>query len=315
MFYVFHGDDEHSQREFLADLESKLGDPSMLELNTSKFDGHSLSLSLLQHTCDSIPFLADRRLVIVDNLFVTDPPYLEELLIYLPALPESTRLVFMESHELGKKHPILKAVRDNEKGHVRLFTRPTGNSLEAWIRQRVKSAGGQISHRAVHMLAINVGNDLELLDNEIEKLILYKGSLSIDVDDVTLLCPFVAESSIFELVDAIGSRHGQSAAQLLQNKLNEGTDPFYLFAMIIRQFRLLIQVKELAKNGATPAEISKSLKIHSFVAGKILQQSHNFSFAQLEQIYERLLEIDIQVKTGQTDLTTALCLLVAGISV
>jgi DNA polymerase-3 subunit delta len=200
-------------------------------------------------------------------------------------------------------------------GYVKLFSRLEGNSLEAWIRQRVKSAGGQISHRAVHMLAINVGNNLDLLDNELEKLIIYKGSLPIEVDDISLLCPFVAESSIFELVDAVGIRHGGSAAQLLQNKLNEGTDPSYLFAMIVRQFRLLIQVKELAENGAKPAVAAKELKIHSYVAGKIYQQSHNFSLAQLEQIYERLLEIDIEVKTGQTDLTTALCLLVAGTSV
>ncbi len=315
MFYVFHGDDEHSQREFLADLESKLGDPSMLELNTNNFDGRSLSLSLLQHTCDSIPFLADRRLVIIDNLFVNDPPFLEELLNYLPFIPESTRLVFMENHELRNNHPILKAVSNSEKGYVKLFSRPEGNDLEAWIRQRIKSAGGQISHRAVHILAINVGNDLALLDNEIEKLIIYKGSVPIEVEDISLLCPFVAESSIFELVDALGSRHGRSAAQLLQNKLNDGTDPFYLFAMIIRQFRILIQVKELAENGAKPASVAKELRIHSYVAGKIFKQSHNFSFSQLEQIFERLLEIDVQVKTGQTDLTTALCLLVAGISV
>ncbi len=315
MFYVFHGDDEYSQRKTLADLQSKLGDPSLLDLNTSRFDGRSLSFSQLQHTCDSIPFLADRRLIIIDNLFLTNPSYLEQLLDYLPNLPGSTRLVFMESHVLPAKHPILKLAANSDMGYVKLFSRLEGNSLEAWIRQRVKSAGGQISHRAVHMLAINVGNNLDLLDNELEKLIIYKGSLPIEVDDISLLCPFVAESSIFELVDAVGIRHGGSAAQLLQNKLNEGTDPSYLFAMIVRQFRLLIQVKELAENGAKPAVAAKELKIHSYVAGKIYQQSHNFSLAQLEQIYERLLEIDIEVKTGQTDLTTALCLLVAGTSV
>jgi len=286
----------------------------MIDLNTSRFDGRSLSLSLLQHTCDSIPFLTDRRLVIINNLFVSDPPYLEELLNYLPMLPESTRLVFLENHELPQKHPILKAASESEKGFFKTFSRLEGNQLESWIRQRIISAGGQISHRAVHMLAINVGNDLDLLDNEIEKLLLYKGSLPIDTADISLLCPSVAEASIFELVDAIGSRHGQSAAQLLQNKLNEGADPFYLFAMIVRQFRLLIQVKELAESGAKPTAAAKELKIHNYVAGKIYQQSHNFSLEQLEQIYERLLEIDIEVKTGQTDLTTALCLLVAGIS-
>ena len=315
MFYIFHGDDEHTKKQTLADLQNKLGDPGMLELNTNRLDGRTLSFSQLRHSCDSIPFLADRRLVIVENLFLTDPPFLDELLDYLPTLPESTRLVFLESHVLQAKHPILKLATDSDFGYVKLFDRPEGNSLESWIRQRVKSDGGQITHRAVHTLAINVGNDLALLDNEIEKLILYKGPEPIDVEDISILCSHVAEASIFELVDAMGSRHGQSAAQLLQNKLNEGTDPFYLFAMFVRQFRLLIQVKELNEDGARPADIAKELKIHSFVVGKLQQQSHNFSILQLEQIYERLQEIDVQVKTGRTDLITALCLLVAGISV
>ena len=39
MFYLFHGDDEHSQRETLADLMAKLGDPTMLDLNTTRFEG------------------------------------------------------------------------------------------------------------------------------------------------------------------------------------------------------------------------------------------------------------------------------------
>ena len=114
---------------------------------------------------------------------------------------------------------------------------------------------------------------------------------------------------------AIGSRHGRSAARLLQHKLDDGTDPFYLFAMIVRQFRLLIQVKELAEAGLNPQRIAQTIKIHNFVAGKLFQQSHNFSLEQLESIYAHLLEIDVGVKTGKTDMVTALDLLVAGVTV
>ena len=315
MFYLFHGDDRHSQRTTLADLMGTLGDPAMLELNTSHFDGKGLSLAELQHACDSIPFLAEKRVIIVENLWANKPSFTEELLAYLPNLPESARLIFLESKSLPKNHPLVKLAQSEESGYVKSFSTPEGAQLENWIRRKVQEAGGQITPQATHLLALSVGSNLTTLDNEVEKLILYKGRAPIEAEDVTLLCPYVAEASIFDLVDAIGSRHGRSAARLLQHKLDDGTDPFYLFSMIVRQFRLLIQVKELAEAGLSPAKIAQAIKIHNFVAGKLYQQSQNFSLEQLESIYAHLLEIDVGVKTGQTDMVTALSLLVAGVTV
>ncbi|MCI0393716.1 MAG: DNA polymerase III subunit delta [Chloroflexi bacterium] len=314
MFYVFHGDDEHSQKETLAELQRKLGDPAMLELNTARFEGQGVSFSELRHACDSIPFLADKRLVIVANLLSQTPPFLDELLAYLPDLPETTRLVFLESKTLPAAHPILKLAEKSGQGYAKAFARPEGSELERWIRQRVKTAGGHIAPQAVQLLALNAGNDLRLLDNEIEKLVLYKGGETIEAQDVTLLCPYVAEASVFDLVDALGSRNGRTAAQLLHKKTLEGADPFFLFSMFVRQFRLLIQVKELAEEGRRPAEIAKALAIRDFVAGKLHQQSQHFTLLQLEQIYAHLLEIDVAVKTGRTDMPTALDLLVAGLA-
>lgn len=314
MFYVFHGNDEHSKRETLAELQKKLGDPSLLELNTNRYLAKNLTFSQLQHACDSIPFLAEKRLVIVEELLGNQPSYLEEIVTYLPKLPETTRLVFMESHPLKENHPVIRLARESDKGYVRLFARPEGSQLEAWIRNKVEAAGGIIAPRAAHLLALNVGNDLASLANEIEKLVLYKGQETIEVQDVSLLCPYVAEASIFELVDALGSRHGRFAARLLHSKLDEGTDPIYLFSMFVRQFRLLIQVKELAEAGFRSPEIAGRLKIHDYVTGKLYQQSHNFTLAQLETIYAHLLEIDVAVKIGRTDMITALSLLVAGVT-
>ena len=124
----------------------------------------------------------------------------------------------------------------------------------------------------------------------------------------------IGEALLGRVVDALGNRNGKKAAILLQQKMQEGTDPFYLFAMIVRQVRLLIQVKEQADEGYRPPAISKNLKIHSFVAGKLYQQAQQFNLPQLEQIYHHLLEVDIGVKTGRNDMLTALNLLVAGMT-
>jgi DNA polymerase III subunit delta len=316
VFYVFHGDDPHSQQETLAELKAKLGDPAMLDLNTSQFEGGGIDLSQLRHACNSMPFLAEKRLVIVRDFFAASPAKetMDELLASLPQLPETTRLVFLESRPLSEKHPAVRLAHAEENGYVKAFNRPEGHDLERWIRQRVEAGDGRISPRATHSLAVNVGSELHVLDNEIEKLLLYKEGQTIEEEDVDLLSPYAAQASIFELVDALGNRNGRVAALLLQKKINEGADPFYLFSMFVRQFRLLIQVKELSTEGMQPPEIAKKLKIHSFVAGKVAQQSHAFSLPQLEQIYGHLLDIDVGVKTGRTDMATAIDLLVSGVT-
>ncbi|MCP4424111.1 MAG: DNA polymerase III subunit delta [Chloroflexi bacterium] len=316
MFYLFHGEDTHSQKETLAKLTAKLGDPAMLELNTTQLEG-AVSLSDLRRACDAMPFLAKARIVIVTSLLATKPDaaFLKELAAYLPHLPETTRLVFMESSSLKRNHRLVKLAETEKSGYVKQFNLPEGGALDRWVKQRVERKNGRISSHAAHILAANVGSDLGILENEIEKLVLYKGpEETIEVRDVGLLSPYAAEASIFDLVDAIGSRNGKKAAVLLQKKFNEGTDPFYLFAMIIRQFRLMIQVKELANADLRPPAIGKQLKMHSFVVGKLYQQAQHFSLPQLEQIYRHLLEIDVGVKTGQNEMTTALNLLVAGLT-
>ena len=316
MFYIFHGNDSHAQQQTVSQLIDKLGNPSMLELNTAKFEGN-VSFSELQQAASALPFLAKVRLVIVQNLLSNklDKAYQNQLLDYLPTLPETTRLLFLESQPLKPNNPLVKLAESEKSGYVKQFSKPEGAALERWIRQQVAAGNGRITPQATHMLAANIGSQMEILSREIEKLLLYCGEEEIQAEQVKLLSPYAAEASIFDLVDALGNRNDKKASQLLQEKFLEGADPFYLFSMFIRQFRLLIQVKELADEGKRPPAISQILKMHGFVVGKLYQQSQGFSLAQLEQIYRHLLEIDVGVKSGRNEMTTALNLLVAGLTI
>ena len=316
MFYIFHGADTHSQKEMLAKLTARLGDPGLLDLNTTRLEG-AVSLTQLQQACNAMPFLAKVRLVLVSNMLSGKPDksLVKELAEFLPRLPETARLVFMESSALPGSHRLVKLAEELETGFVKQFDLPEGSALDRWVKQQVEERNGRISSHAAHVLASNVGSDLGILENEIEKLVLYKGPHeTIEVQDVGLLSPYAAEASIFDWVDALGNRSGKKAAILLQQKLQEGADPFYLFTMLVRQVRLLIQVKELADEGRRPPAISKALSLHSFVANKLYQQAQQFGLPQLEQIYRHLLEVDVGVKTGRNDMLTALNLLVAGMT-
>jgi DNA polymerase-3 subunit delta len=334
MFYVLHGEDEFSRSEILAEMKAKMGDPSMADLNTTVLDGSKVALAELMHACDAVPFLADRRLVIVEGLLtrlrgggkrkadqnkeqpIWKKEYLEELTAYLKRLPETTRLVFVEGKSVNPKHPVLKmALANKERGHVREFRPPRSGKLRRWITDQVGKKGGEIEASAAEELSAFVGNNLRLLDQELDKLVSYVDrARPITKADVHLLVSYVQQANVFEMVDALGRRDGEQAIKLLHRLLEGGEHPLSLFGMIVRQFRIMIQVKDLAERGVSPKKIGAQLGLHRFVAEKGLRQSQNFSMEQLETIYRKLLETDLAIKTGQMDQILALDTLIVGLS-
>lgn len=323
MFYIFHGENSHAAWETVDKIKSKIGDPDMLSLNTTRLEGKGLRVNDLMDACNAMPFLAPKRIIIVENYFTSKPDTkdVDTLLNYLAQIPDSARLFFIESKPLKSNSRVIKLANKEEvAGVVRGFEPLVGPKLEQWIQKRTVEKEGKMNPAAARMLATNAGNDLNLLDNEIEKLVLYKFEkggeypAEISPQDVQLLSPHIAEVNIFDLVDALGNRNGARASTLLQQKLNEGAEPFLIFSMFVRQFRMMIQVKELIEKNMRPPEISKETKIHSFVVGKVAQQAKSFSMRQLEQVYAHLLDIDVKVKIGQADLVTALNMLVFNLS-
>lgn len=316
-FFIFHGEDEFTQSETLADLKSRMGDPAMVDLNTSYFEGRTVTLGELMHACNTLPFLASKRLVMANELIehLSNKGREQDrktLLEYLPNLPPTTRLFFIEKNTLSANNPFIKLAATSPIGFSKAFQTPKGSSLENWISKRVQAHGGTIHPFAAALLASDIGDDLRLLEMEIAKLLAYvKYTRPIQTEDIELLTPYAAQADIFALVDAIGQRHGQKAAILLHKKLKAGNEPLYLLAMIIRQVRLLVQIKERLGQQYRPDEIARDIKIHPYVASKLSQQAGSFSLPQLEAIHRKLLDVDIAIKTGRIDPAAALELLVA----
>lgn len=341
MFYILHGTDEFGRAEALTKLKAKMAkDDPMAELNTTVLDGRRLTLAELRHVCDTVPFLGERRMVIVNGLLSRLAPgrrrgsptggqgekpaepawkkeYLNDLAGYLPTVPGSTRLFFVEDTELKETNPILKLVRRMgaaQGAHEKRYSRPKDGELPAWIMRRAREREGAVSSEASLMLSALVGNDLRLLDSEIEKLLLYAGERQITTSDVHLLVSRARETVIFDLVDCVGRRETDEALKLLHGLLDDLAAPLYLISMLGRQVRILIQVSELHAQGLTRHEIAKEIKLHPYPVQKSIAQSLNFSQAQLERAHELVVEADWSIKTGEMDDILALDMLVVSLT-
>lgn len=325
-YYIFHGEDELTRSEAVASLKARLGSPDLVALNTTVLDGTSPSLAELKTTCDAMPFMARQRLVIVAGLLTrlmgkhsrgksgsAPKALLAELIEYLPQLPDTTRLVFVEPGQLPDSHPILRLAQNDEWGYVRAFVPP--KDIVRWIRQRAADKGGSLGSQAAVALAQALGAEQRLLDQEIDKLLAYVNhERPVTSDDVALLVPQAQEANVFEMVDALGRRDGAQAVRLLHHLLDGGQPALYLFSMIVRQFRLLIQIKELTEQGLDHQAAAEALKLHPFPARKLFVQARNFTQEQLEAIHRHLLQIDVSIKTGQIQDVVALDLLIAGLA-
>lgn len=322
-FYILHGEDDFSLDQEVNSLRGKMGDDNG-GLNTSEFDGTAVSVAEVLNAVSSYPFLADKRLAIVKGMIgwitrkgagETGKKAVEQLVSALPGLPEWSRLVFVERDTLSDSNKILKLARELENGYEKSFSAPKDST--GWILRRAKDAYQvEIQPAAAAALASVIGNDLRRADNELVKLVSYvDGARPITEEDVSLLTPYVAEAEIFKMVDALAEGRGGDALAMMHRLLMEkDNDPFKIYGMIVRQFRLLLTAKEFLVGGGAPGQMAEELHMNPYVAKKLTQQARAFTLPQLEQVYRALLDNDIRMKTGRIEPNLALDLLVAGLA-
>ncbi len=347
MFYILHGEDELARSDLVAEFKSKIGDETTRDLNVTVLDGRKVTLGELRHAADAIPFLADKRLVIVEGLLTrltsrrgqegdeAEPAgsareLLKGLVDYLPQVPESTRLVFVEPRSLPASHPVLKLALQTDRRTVKELPLPSKESMVSWVQKRARLHGGEFTSQAATALVAAVGYDprpsdrdrtpeqgvkLRQLDQEIRKLLTYVNwSRPVEPRDVHVMVADAQQGDLFGMIDAIAGGNGKKAIVELHRLIDRGKSPLELFGMIVRQFRLMIQIKELTEQGLSSAAIAERLSLHPFVAEKTGRQAQAFSMEQLERVYHHLLEMDVGIKTGQIEDVAALDLLVAGLA-
>ena len=342
MFYLLHGNDEFTCREQLKKLRRQ----GNFDYNQDTYYGGEVSLMTLTATCNTIPFLAEQRLVVLEGLpkrrrgegtgfsseIETETPeksgkskkskkgsksgpesragFEKGLAAYILHLPESTVLVVLVDEELPSSNPLLKAAE--EHGKVIQCTLPKGAALENWINKRAAGLGVKITPEAAATLANFIGNQLRMLANELDKLATYVGpGAAITVEDVRQLSAQVHEARIiFDLTDALAQRNRKQALDLLHDLLADGEPPLRLISTITSQVRSLLLVKELAGDGLRISQIVSATGMAPFVAEKALRQVGKFTSSQLEGIYRQLLATDADLKRSRMTPEMALDLLV-----
>jgi len=319
LLYILFGPDNFSLQQKLKNLKNEWDEPEALAINTTLFEAQHLTLNQVIETCSTTPFLGQKRLVIVEGLLTrfeskgtkkqSGWDEWKTLTSYVDNMPPTSVLVLTDG-KVGGANQLLKSL--TRKATVYSFPPLKGPKMQQWIRSRVADQGGSLSPQAAKILTEFGGQDTWALANEIDKLILYVNGQRIEERDVREVSCLTQEANIFALVDAVLERRGRVAVHLLHQLLVEGAAVPYLLFMITRQIRMVLQAKELVTQGTPTSEILSHLGLSpNFPADRLLKQAAGYSHTGLVQVYSKLVETDVAIKTGKQKDELALDILLA----
>ncbi len=284
--------------------EAVAGDDTM---NYNYFEGKGLDVNELISLSDTMPFFSDKRLIIIEDsgFFKTSS---EALADYLPMIPDTTCIVFVED-AVDKRNRLFKKVK--ELGHAAEMKRQDSAQLARWAGTILAQNGRKITGSTMNLFLERTGDDMENIRMELEKLISYTmGSDVVTTEDVEAVTTVQVTNKIFDMVNAIVTRKTRLAMDLYEDLLTLKEPPMRILFLIARQFNQLLLVKEMTAKGTDRGTIASKLKIPPFVAGKVSAQAGAFTREQILSYVKGCVEAEEAVKTGKMNDRMAVELLI-----
>ncbi len=308
--YLFYGREYYLIENAIKVFKSSLNS-SMLDFNLDIIDGKETTVDTTISSIETLPFMDERKIVIIKdfellkgkkkNFSDSDEKYFIE---HLDSIPESTVVVFIVYGDIDKRKTLVKKISKN--GIVFNCDKLSDMDLFKWVKKKFESNSVIIDNPQIMYFIEQEGyrdksseKTLSDLENEINKISSFVGKENKVTNDVIdKLSQKKVENDIFKLIDYIGEKKSQEAIRILNDMISEGESVLAIFAMIAKQFKIVMQVRCLQSEGYTSKVISEKLGLHSFVIGKALKQTKNFSDEIIINMLNYILESDYKIKNG-----------------
>ncbi|MFQ5474000.1 MAG: DNA polymerase III subunit delta [Dehalococcoidia bacterium] len=324
MLHIFYGDDSFSLREEFGELKASLDRDGSLAANAVTFAAAKTSPQEVIAACDTVPFLGDHRLVVVEGLFRRgarardedgdddDEPAVsggwDALVEYVDRMPETTVLALIGAEKAGGA--LLKALRP--KATVHHWKLPDQKAVVGWIQKHARSVGVKLDGQAASALADLAGNDTWRLANELEKLRSFADGEAIGEADVRAMVAPARELPPWDILDPIVEGRGAQALKALRRVFDlDQMHPLEVLARVQGSYRQIAVARAMLEAGATEADIASRFNIKKrFPLDKLIDRASVHSARSIRAAYARIVQADLDVKRGVFDAELALELLV-----
>ena len=273
-------------------------------MNISKYDLTEDDIKDVISDAETFSMFADSKVVIAENAAIftsSGSGDLETLENYLAHINPNTILIFTVNEEkVDERKKITKKIKKDYK-LISFNQNETPNSL---VRNLLNDYN--ITSSNINLLIDRVGTNPLILENEVNKIKLYKDDKTVTKEDIINLTTKRPEIDIFKLIDDIVMKNKDEALEIYNEMLKVNEEPLKIVILLASQFRLMYQAKELAKKGYSEKNISEVLKVHPYRVKLALQKGKKYKAETLLNYLNALADIDIAIKTGKTDKNLAL---------
>lgn len=292
--FLLHGENTFASQEKLnlwkQGFMKKYGEDGNIET----FDSKNINPGEFETNLQTLPFLCEKRMIILQNIFSNEIQ--KRISEMLNKLPDFCIIIFHETGNADKRTSLFKTI--TKIGKVEEFPKLDPFQTSNWIIERSKKINLNIDRNTATFLSQFAGSNLWKLSGELNKLKSFAENKPISQEDIKNLIRPSLSTSIFNFTDNLSQKNIQKSINILKELTDQGEELIMIFFMVVRQFRILIQIKSLISQGLNEQAITKNLKLHPFVVKKTYSQTRNYSLDKLKKIYQNLLQIDIDTKSG-----------------
>lgn len=318
MIIFLYGSDTYRLKKKLQEILKDYQNNSLEGVNFQYFDfskekesqeNSHLSFDDFKKEISSVSLFSEKKAIILRNIF-DSVEFKKKFLKEGEKFLKSKEIILIcQEGDLNEKDELYEFLK--KSAEVQEFKQLKGIKLRKWLKREFEKHKASIEPEALEELIAYTLGDLWRLSNEMQKLINYKNRQEITLEDIKLHVHPQIETDIFKTIDAIAQKNKKQALRLIHQHLEKGDSPLYIFAMMNFQFRNLLLVRDLIERRKSFGEIFQELPLHPLVIKKSYFQAKNFPFQTLKKIYQKLFQLDFQIKVGKIKPETALELFVA----
>ena len=292
--YLIYGEEGYLKRQY-RDRFIKAMLPDGDTMNYAHYEGKNINVREVIDLAETLPFFAERRLIVFEDTGFFKSAG-AELADYIKDMPDTTYFIFVEN-EVDKRSKLYKAVKS--KGYIVELSTQDEGTLKRWVQGIVHREKKQISDSVILYFLNKVGTDMENIQRELEKVFCYAlDRQEITREDIDAVCVTQITNHIFDMVNAVADKNQRKALDLYYDLLALKEPPMRILFLMIRQYRILFQVKGLLGQGYGRKEIASKAGLHPFAAGKYMEQAKRFRMSELRAVMEDGADIEQRVKTG-----------------